>query len=78
MTRQFEVSSPEEAEAAMRAVVDYNAALHRDKGSFHRRRLGFGSRPAILVIDLANAWTRPELPTPATTWRSSYQALVAC
>ncbi len=62
MTRQFEVSSPEEAEAAMRAVVDYNAALHKDKGSFHRRRLGFGSRPAILVIDLANAWTRPGTP----------------
>lgn len=58
----IEIKSREEAEAAMRAVVDYNAELHKDKGSFLRPRMGFGAKPAVLVIDLANAWTRPGTP----------------
>jgi nicotinamidase-related amidase len=62
MTQTFEISSAADAEAAMRAVVDYNASVHLQKGSFMRRRLGFGARPAILVIDMANAWTRPGTP----------------
>jgi maleamate amidohydrolase len=34
-----------------------NAALYRSRG--FQRRIGYGTRPALLVIDLANAWTRP-------------------
>ena len=62
MSKPFEITSWEDAEAAMQAIVDYNAALHRGKGSFMRRRIGFGTKPAILVIDMANAWTRPGTP----------------
>lgn len=46
----------------MRAIVDYNAKAHAAKGSFVRRRVGFGAWPAILVIDMANAWTQAGTP----------------
>jgi len=35
-------------------------ALYRDRG--FQRRIGFGRRPAIVSVDLANAWTRPGNP----------------
>jgi nicotinamidase-related amidase len=62
VSTSFEITCAADAEAAMRAVVDYNASLHRGKGSFMRRRLGFGARPGILVIDMANAWTKAGTP----------------
>ncbi len=37
-----------------------NAALYRNRG--FQRRIGYGTRPALLIIDLANAWTRPGNP----------------
>jgi hypothetical protein len=74
----FDIESAEDAEAAMKAIVDYNSAVHAKKGSFKRRRIGFGARPGILVIDMANAWTRPgtpyhcdEMETPSPRWPTS-------
>ena len=37
-----------------------NADLYRNRG--FQRRIGYGVRPALLIIDLANAWTRDGNP----------------
>ena len=34
-----------------------NSEFYRGRG--FQRRIGYGTRPALLVIDMANAWTRP-------------------
>ncbi|QIB36429.1 isochorismatase family protein [Ancylobacter pratisalsi] len=34
--------------------------LYKERG--FQRRVGFGSRPALISVDLANAWTRPGNP----------------
>lgn len=34
--------------------------LYRERG--FQRRIGFGSKPALINVDLANAWTRPGNP----------------
>lgn len=36
------------------------AQLYQERG--FQRRIGFGKRPAIVSVDLANAWTRPGNP----------------
>ena len=36
------------------------AKIYRERG--FQRRVGFGNRPALINIDLANAWTRPGNP----------------
>ena len=36
------------------------AALYRERG--FQRRIGFGTKPALINVDLANAWTRPGNP----------------
>jgi len=38
-------------------VFSADSEIYRDRG--FSRRLGFGARPALIHIDLANAWTRP-------------------
>ena len=35
-------------------------ALYRERG--FQRRVGFGRKPALINVDLANAWTRPGYP----------------
>ena len=45
---------------ALRRVFSEDSELYRGRGFM--RRVGFGSRPALLNIDLANAWTRPGNP----------------
>jgi N-carbamoylsarcosine amidase len=47
----------EELKAALEVVFRANAAIYAERG--FQRRIGFGEKPALLVIDLANAWTRP-------------------
>ena len=37
-------------------------ATRRYKARGFQRRVGFGSRPALINVDLANAWTRPGNP----------------
>jgi N-carbamoylsarcosine amidase len=41
-------------------IFSKDSELYRNRG--FQRRIGFGSRPALLVIDLANAWTQPGNP----------------
>jgi N-carbamoylsarcosine amidase len=47
----------DEISAALETIFAADSALYRDRGFM--RRVGYGSRPALVVIDLANAWTRP-------------------
>ncbi len=49
--------SDEELKAALDVVFRANSQIYAERG--FQRRVGFGRRPALLVIDLANAWTRP-------------------
>jgi N-carbamoylsarcosine amidase len=45
---------------ALARIFSADSELYRDRGFM--RRVGFGDRPALVVIDLANAWTRPGNP----------------
>ena len=49
--------SDEELKAALEVVFRANSQIYEARG--FQRRIGFGKRPALLVIDMANAWTRP-------------------
>ena len=42
---------------ALERIFSADSELYRNRGFM--RRVGFGERPALLNIDLANAWTRP-------------------
>jgi N-carbamoylsarcosine amidase len=48
---------PDEIAAALETIFAADSALYRERGFM--RRIGYGTRPALVVIDLANAWTRP-------------------
>lgn len=47
----------DEVAAALDKLFGANSVLYRDRG--FQRRIGWGRKPALLVIDMANAWTRP-------------------
>lgn len=47
----------EELKAALDKVFAADSALYQNRG--FQRRIGFGKRPALINIDLANAWTQP-------------------
>ena len=42
---------------ALDKIFAIDSALYQERG--FQRRIGYGERPALLNIDLANAWTRP-------------------
>ncbi len=42
---------------ALAAIFSADSALYKARG--FQRRIGYGKRPAMINIDLANAWTRP-------------------
>jgi maleamate amidohydrolase len=44
-------------EEALELVFAADSAIYRQRG--FQRRVGFGQRPALINIDLGNAWTRP-------------------
>jgi N-carbamoylsarcosine amidase len=46
--------------AALQQIFAADSALYQTRG--FQRRIGYGTRPALLNIDLANAWTRPDHP----------------
>ena len=39
------------------AIFDADTGIYQQRG--FQRRIGFGTRPALVHIDLANAWTKP-------------------
>ncbi|MEM6847806.1 MAG: isochorismatase family protein [Pseudomonadota bacterium] len=44
----------------LQQAFDAASALYKERG--FQRRIGFGKRPALVSVDLANAWTRPGNP----------------
>lgn len=42
---------------ALEKIFNADTGIYQGRG--FQRRIGFGSRPALVHIDLANAWTRP-------------------
>src|SRR5437764_9171306 len=51
------VSVDEDIEAALQTIFAADTGIYQGRG--FQRRVGFGQRPALIHIDLANAWTRP-------------------
>ena len=51
MSEEFDVR------AALERIFDADTGIYGSRG--FQRRVGFGTRPALVHIDLANAWTRP-------------------
>ena len=43
--------------AALNTIFNADTGIYQQRG--FQRRVGYGKRPALLHIDLANAWTRP-------------------
>ena len=46
-----------DVQQALETIFSTDSALYQQRG--FQRRVGFGRRPALIHIDLANAWTRP-------------------
>ncbi len=49
--------SADELSEALERIFSADSDVYRNRG--FQRRVGFGERPALLHIDLGNAWTRP-------------------
>jgi N-carbamoylsarcosine amidase len=50
----------DEIREALEKIFSADSDVYRQRG--FQRRVGFGERPALINIDLANAWTRPGNP----------------
>lgn len=50
----------EQLDEILRQAFEESSRIYRERG--FQRRIGFGNRPALVSIDLANAWTRPGNP----------------
>jgi nicotinamidase-related amidase len=49
-----------ELDRMLQAAFDASTKIYQERG--FQRRIGFGKRPALVSVDLANAWTRPDNP----------------
>ncbi|WP_022728918.1 isochorismatase family protein [Fodinicurvata sediminis] len=49
-----------ELERMLQSAFDASTELYKERG--FQRRVGFGRKPALVSVDLANAWTRPGNP----------------
>ena len=47
----------DELQEALQKIFSADSELYQNRG--FQRRIGFGKKPALINIDLANAWTRP-------------------
>lgn len=52
--------SLKDLDSVLQQAFDESTRLYRERG--FQRRIGFGKRPALISVDLANAWTRPGNP----------------
>ena len=52
-----ELSRDEEVRRALETIFAADSEIYQSRG--FQRRIGFGTKPALLIIDLANAWTKP-------------------
>jgi maleamate amidohydrolase len=50
----------DEIQASLERIFSADSDIYRERG--FQRRVGFGDSPALVHIDLANAWTRPGNP----------------
>jgi N-carbamoylsarcosine amidase len=50
----------ERLDEILQQAFDESTRIYRQRG--FQRRIGFGRRPALVSVDLANAWTRPGNP----------------
>ena len=50
------VTSPE-VKKALEVIFAADSDIYKTRG--FQRRIGYGARPALVIIDLANAWTKP-------------------
>ncbi len=53
-------SQGDEIREALEKIFSADSTVYQQRG--FQRRIGFGERPALINIDLANAWTRPGNP----------------
>ncbi|WP_395541470.1 isochorismatase family protein [Neotabrizicola sp. sgz301269] len=51
---------PKELDRLLQQAFDTASKLYKERG--FQRRVGLGNRPALISVDLANAWTRPGNP----------------
>jgi N-carbamoylsarcosine amidase len=49
-----------ELDRMLKQAFEASTKIYQERG--FQRRIGFGSRPALVSVDLANAWTRPGNP----------------
>ncbi len=47
-----------EIKAALDKLFASDSSLYQERG--FQRRIGWGKKPALVVIDMANAWTRED------------------
>ena len=50
----------EDLDAVLQQAFDESTRIYKERG--FQRRIGFGKKPALVSVDLANAWTRPGNP----------------
>ena len=50
----------ENLDAMLQKAFDESTKIYQQRG--FQRRIGFGRKPALISVDLANAWTRPGNP----------------
>jgi nicotinamidase-related amidase len=54
------MDSNEDLDAVLQRAFDESTRIYKERG--FQRRIGFGKKPALVSVDLANAWTRPGNP----------------
>jgi N-carbamoylsarcosine amidase len=54
------MTTDDELKAALERIFSADSSIYQQRG--FQRRVGFGRSPALVHIDLANAWTRPGNP----------------
>lgn len=57
---EMDTVDTKELDKMLQAAFEASSKLYQERG--FQRRIGFGNRPALVSVDLANAWTRPGNP----------------